>query len=194
LLPLPKWISHSRNESLEKGDLIYMKKREQSSHSPLYTTAIIEEVKWSEDDIEREIRVRYVAGGRYGDDKEESDDEDNEKRQKITKDGERIVVRYTMKDARAVVKLYPIEDDLNKELREITQWLEKLGEKEADSDTKETIEDFNLPGSLASIVENDHNQMTASDCNCCCEGHCLLTQHKDWSEIDPKIIFSSFKM
>jgi hypothetical protein len=106
----------------------------------------------------------------------------------------KIVVRYTMKDARAVVKLYPIEDDLNKELKEITQWLEKLGEKEADHDTEETVEDFNLPGSLASVVENDHNQITTGDCNCCCEGHCLLTQHKDLSEIDPKIIFSSFKM
>ena len=61
LLPLPKWTDDTKSESIEKGDLIYMMKREQITFVPCYTRAIVEETHTSLDKMERTLTVRYVG-------------------------------------------------------------------------------------------------------------------------------------
>ena len=61
LLPLPKWTDDTKSESIEKGDLIYMMKRERITFVPCYTHAIVEETHTSLDKMERTLTVRYVG-------------------------------------------------------------------------------------------------------------------------------------
>ena len=61
LLPLPKWESETRSEKINEGDLIYMKRKEQSSFSPCYTWARVEKCHTSLDGLERTLTVKYIG-------------------------------------------------------------------------------------------------------------------------------------
>ena len=106
LLPVPKWESDARSERIEVGDLIYMKRKEQSHYAPCFSCAIVEECHTSEDGVDRILTVKYVGPEIMRREGTKDDDEwppQSKKRKIEMLDIDEVRLRTTVKDSRSII-------------------------------------------------------------------------------------------
>ena len=133
---LPKWHDKSRTEQINIGDLVLIKKHEQSTSMPCFRNAIVTGTERSKSGYDRVITVKYsnppIFDRNGKSDPTDPDWVNRRKGRSINEEKERINIHQTRRDSRSIIKLYPINQDFEDEIKRISKWFDSHEIRNAD--------------------------------------------------------------